>query len=45
MKWFIYNYKVICTTGYWYGKGISEYSKFSDAMKNYCMLLVRKKIA
>ncbi|WP_238860176.1 ATP-grasp domain-containing protein [Clostridium sp. YIM B02569] len=35
---FIYNYKVICTIGYWDGKGINEYPEFvneiSEKLKN-----------
>lgn len=30
LRLFIYNYKVICTIGYWNGKGISEYPEFVD---------------
>lgn len=30
LRLFIYNYKVICTIGYWDGKGLNEYPKFVD---------------
>ncbi|WP_297421859.1 ATP-grasp domain-containing protein [Clostridium sp.] len=30
LRLFIFNYKVICTIGYWDGKGINEYPEFVD---------------
>ncbi|EKQ54537.1 MULTISPECIES: ATP-grasp domain-containing protein [unclassified Clostridium] len=30
LRLFIFNYRVVCTIGYWDGKGIDEYPKFVD---------------
>lgn len=30
LRLFIFNYKVVCTIGYWDGKGINEFPKFVD---------------